>query len=207
MKPAAVVLDPDRARRNSVVRLLVGEGWHAEPYETFEELLAFWPNAGVVFAHDDENAPGKIFDAMGESETWRPLVLYSVEPQPSRIVDAVTMGAMDYLGWPFSSSLLRDRLQLLAGREASFARLRQKTAHSRKLVAALTPREREVLLSLAGGASNKSIARALHLSPRTVEVHRASMMSKLGAKHMSEAIAIVLNADLSNSPAGESKPD
>ncbi|MBL0922469.1 MAG: response regulator transcription factor, partial [Phycisphaerales bacterium] len=63
-------------------------------------------------------------------------------------------------------------------------------------LAALTPREREVLDWLAEGSSNKAIARELDISPRTVEIHRANMMTKLGARHAAEAVRLKLEAKL-----------
>ena len=198
IKPAVVVLDPDAARRNSLVRSLYGAAWHVEPYESFGELRAFWPDNGIVIAHDDEAAPGKIFELMADRGSWRPVVVYAVDPQPSRIVDIVLMGAMDYLSWPIPDRLLNERLRLVIERHASFTELRQKTSRSRKLVAKLTQREREVLLALVEGASNKSIARELGLSPRTVEIHRGKMMGKLRVRHVGEAISIALYAGLSH---------
>ena len=201
IKPAAVVLDSDPARRNSLVRSLYGAAWHVEPYESFEELRAFWPSASLVIAHDDDAAPRQIFDLLLERGRWQPIVFYAVEPEPSRIVDVILMGAMDYLAWPFPDAVLNERLRLVEARRTSFAELRQKASRSRKLVASLTQREREVLLSLAQGASNKSIAQDLQISPRTIEIHRARMMTKLGVKHVGEAISIALYADLSNAPS------
>ncbi|HEY7807180.1 MAG TPA: LuxR C-terminal-related transcriptional regulator [Croceibacterium sp.] len=201
IKPAAVVLDSDPARRNSLVRSLYGAAWHVEPYESFEELRAFWPSASLVIAHDDDAAPRQIFDLLLERGRWQPIVFYAVEPEPSRIVDVILMGAMDYLAWPFPDAVLNERLRLVEARRTSFAELRQKSSRSRKLVASLTQREREVLLSLAQGASNKSIAQDLQISPRTIEIHRARMMGKLGVKHVGEAISIALYADLSNAPS------
>jgi FixJ family two-component response regulator len=201
-KPAVVVLDSDPARRNALVRLLYVSAWHVEPYESFAELQAFLPSGSIVIAHDDDAIPRKIFDLLLERGTWRPIVFYAGDPDPSRIVDVILMGAMDYLRWPFASALLNERLRLLLERQSSVAELRQKASRSKKLIATLTQREREVLFFLAQGASNKSIAQQLRLSPRTIEIHRGNMMSKLGVKHVGEAISIALYADMSG-PRGD----
>ena len=60
----------------------------------------------------------------------------------------------------------------------------------------LTPRERSVLLALVGGRSNKEIARDMGISHRTVEVHRASLMTRLGARNLAEAVRMALAAGL-----------
>jgi FixJ family two-component response regulator len=198
IKHAALILDGDAARRNALVRSLYGAAWHVEPCDSFAELQAFWPDDGVVIAHDDGAIPERIFELMAERGWWRPVAIYAGDPAPSRIVDVVLMGAMDYLAWPIADRLLDQRLRLVIERHASFAELRQKASRAKMLVASLTGREREVLLALVDGASNKSIARDLGLSPRTIEVHRGNMMTKLRVKHVGEAISIALYADLAS---------
>jgi FixJ family two-component response regulator len=198
LKPAVVVVDSDAPRRNSLVRLLYSTDWHAEPYENLEELAACWPSAGIVVAHDDGEAPEEIFEAMLDRGASQSVVLYTANPEPSRIVDTVLMGAVDYLEWPITGALLDRRLRLLSLRQASFAQLRQKINYSKRLVATLSPREREVLQALATGASNKTIAGELEISPRTIEIHRANMMTKLRVRHVGEAIAIALYAEMPN---------
>ena len=67
---------------------------------------------------------------------------------------------------------------------------------ARDRISKLSAREREVLDWLAEGSSNKAIARELEISPRTVEIHRANMMNKLGARHAAEAVRLRLEAKL-----------
>lgn len=67
---------------------------------------------------------------------------------------------------------------------------------ARDRIATLSAREREVLDWLADGSSNKVIARELDISPRTVEIHRANMMNKLGANHAAEAVRLKLEAKI-----------
>lgn len=207
LKPALVVIDSDAGRRHALVRLLYGSDWHPEPYENLEELAAFWPAAAIIIAHDDGDTPRRIFDLMLERGSWQTVVFYATDPEPSRVVDTVLMGAADYLGWPISAAFLDERLRLQARRRSSTAQLRQKVAYSRKLVASLSEREREVLVSLAAGASNKTIADELNISPRTIEVHRANMMGKLRVRHVGEAIAIAVYAEMPDSTAGDEASD
>jgi DNA-binding NarL/FixJ family response regulator len=88
-------------------------------------------------------------------------------------------------------SLAEDRARSVAG-----AKLREAVARSR--VERLTRREREVLAGVAGGLSNRLIGERLSISPRTVEIHRANMLNKMGASHTSEAIRIAIEASLVN---------
>ncbi|MFZ9396883.1 MAG: response regulator transcription factor, partial [Erythrobacter sp.] len=69
---------------------------------------------------------------------------------------------------------------------------RRRMIEARQRIANLSAREREVLDWLSAGSSNKSIARELEVSPRTIEIHRANMMLKLGARHAAEAVRLKL---------------
>ena len=111
-------------------------------------------------------------------------------------VMALKAGALDYLSLPCDPSCLREAL-VDAGQEAEVrTQAQRQTEKARALIARLTNREREVLELLVAGSSNKTIARDLQISPRTVEIHRAHMMSKLGAGHSADAVRIWLQASM-----------
>jgi FixJ family two-component response regulator len=204
---AIVLIDSDSLRRNGVARLFYDSGRHVEPYENFDELRAFWPLVGIVFLHDDEDALRSIFELMLDQGCWLPVIVYADDPQPARIVDVILMGAMDYLEWPMTDEELATRLGLLSDRKKSFAELRRKATHSQRLVGALSAREREVLFGLTRGATNKTIARDLKISPRTIEIHRSNMMCKLRVHHLGEAITIALYSGFSSFASDEDSCD
>jgi two-component system, LuxR family, response regulator FixJ len=118
-------------------------------------------------------------------------------------VEAVKAGAFDYLVKPFDA---RSIVVRVAGAISAF---RKRTAHTngdnswrnefpgQEL---LTPREREVLAQIAAGASNKEAGRRLGISPRTIEVHRARVMEKIGARNAADLVRIVLSNGI-GSPA------
>jgi two-component system response regulator FixJ len=105
-------------------------------------------------------------------------------------------GAVDFLEKPF------EKAELMRALDAGFHRLdhrQDELASAREAqvrVAALTPREREVLQGLVRGHPNKTIAYDLGISPRTVEVHRANVMSKLNVHSLSDALRIAFAAGL-----------
>jgi two-component system response regulator FixJ len=105
-------------------------------------------------------------------------------------------GAIDYLEWPMGSDALEAALQRLGSEGARQAKLQRRKADALSRVAALTPREMDVLERLVGGSSNKLIAQDLGISPRTVEIHRGNMMSRLNAESISDAIRIGVYAGL-----------
>src|SRR5439155_23834174 len=107
-------------------------------------------------------------------------------------VRAMKAGAVDFIEKPFASETV------LTSLEAAFARLatpagRDPAAAKTKLDL-LSPRERQVLEGLLTGLPNKSIAYDLGISPRTVEIHRARVMDKMGARSLSELIRLALTA-------------
>ena len=105
-------------------------------------------------------------------------------------------GALDYLPLPLQPGRLGAMLERIDDEAAAQADARQRMIEARGRIRNLSAREREVLDWLAQGSSNKAIARELEISPRTVEIHRANMMAKLGANHAAEAVRLKLEANL-----------
>lgn len=203
MVESVVIVDSDAVRRNSIARLLYATSYHVEPYESFDELRDYWPDVAILLVNDEDGALKGMFELMHERGSWLPIMAYGVDPDPSRVADVIISGALDYLRWPFESEQILERLRLLSVRCEAFGELRRRASRSHLLVDTLTRRERQILFCLANGASNKSVARELQISPRTVEIHRANMMGKLGATHLGEAISIALYSDLSKAGADE----
>lgn len=108
-------------------------------------------------------------------------------------------GAYDLLPAPLDPRLVRRTLDQamadLRARQIALARHREAEAR----IAALTPRERDILDAIAAGLGNKAIARRLDLSPRTVEVHRANIMRRAGAASVAELLRLAFTAELARS--------
>lgn len=133
---------------------------------------------------------------MTEHAAWLPVIAFAEKPTTQGIVRAIMQGAVDYLEWPAS---LAEIETVAAEAEANIARvgsLRLREARARSRVKRLTRREREVLEGVADGLSNRMIGEKLAISPRTVEIHRANMLTKMGANHTSDAIRIAIEAAL-----------
>lgn len=127
---------------------------------------------------------------------WLPLIAADTDPRPGRIVEAIKAGALDYLPLPLETERFERCLTRIEKEAEMFGEARRRMIEARNRIASLSVREREVLEWLAEGSSNKVIARELDISPRTVEIHRANMMHKLGARHAAEAVRLKLESRL-----------
>jgi two-component system response regulator FixJ len=105
-------------------------------------------------------------------------------------------GAIDYLRWPFDARVLDECLRRLFEEGDRRLKTEQERVEARIKVERLTERERDVLVSLLRGNSNKEVGAELGISPRTVEIYRKNMMEKLRARSPSEAARIGIYAGL-----------
>ena len=193
-----LLVDGDVRRRAAISHCLSGSGLHVEPFEDARELYPRWPSDGVLLVHDSGDAIGGLIAHMSQTGDWLPVIGFAEEPATRRIVEAVLQGAVDYLVWPFAETELVESTTLAEDRARSVAGAKLREAVARSRVERLTRREREVLAGVAGGLSNRLIGEKLAISPRTVEIHRANMLNKMGANHTSEAIRIAIEASLVN---------
>ncbi|MFC0206375.1 response regulator transcription factor [Novosphingobium soli] len=191
-----ILIDTDMRRRAAISHALSGRGIHVEPFETISELAGAWPRSGVVLIHDEAGRITELVESMARHGEWFPIIAFSEEPDPQRIVQAVLDGAIDYIGWPIAPAEIADSLAKAMARAESLGNAKLREVMARARVERLTRREREVLGGVASGLSNRLIGERLSISPRTVEIHRANMLSKLGATHTSDAIRIAIEAAL-----------
>ena len=133
---------------------------------------------------------------MGRSGQWLPVIGFAQEPTTRMVVRAVLDGAIDYISWPFDGAEIANVVHEADEKAETFGSAKLREALARSRVDRLTKREREVLSGVAGGMSNRLIGEKLAISPRTVEIHRANMLTKMGANHTSEAIRIAIEAAL-----------
>ena len=192
------LVDGDSRRRASISHSMAGSDLHVEPFEDVSELIANAPRDGVLLVHDEGEVIAPLLDHMSNSGDWLPIIAYSESPTPNRIVDAVLRGAVDYLTFPLEVAVVTESVSLAAQRSAAMAGSKLREAVARSRIERLTRREREVLAGVADGLSNRMIGEKLAISPRTVEIHRANMLNKIGATHTSEAIRIAIEASLIN---------
>jgi FixJ family two-component response regulator len=181
--------------RAEQARIAFALGYHAEVYADLDELLERPPKDGIVLAADDrpETPARNPIDRLGEQGVWLPVVFAAPDPNIERVVEAIKAGAIGYLTLPLEMSSFARRLESILTEAGEFAERRRREVEAQHAIGLLSRREREVLELLSAGCSNKEIARNLEISPRTVEIHRGNMMTKLNAGHAADAVRLWLD--------------
>ncbi len=190
------LIDEDFRRRATISHCLSAGQVHVEPLENPAELIRRWPRSGMILAHDDGDTLPALLAHVTRSGEWLPVIAYAQAPAPQVVVDAVLDGAIGYLAWPFAQGELDAAIAAAEHRSQRFGKAALRQAVARSRVDRLTRREREVLNGVASGLSNRLIGERLAISPRTVEIHRANMLTKMEVSHTSEAIRIAIEASL-----------
>jgi two-component system response regulator FixJ len=184
----------ERTRFAQIATLL---GHHCEVYDNFDEVAVHPPRRGLMFIHDEVETGGIAagFERLDRLGIWLPVIAIGEAPSPSQIVQSIKAGALDYIALPVEAQRLERCLARNAGEAERNAILRRQKVDARSKLDRLSRRESEVLELLANGCSNKLMARELGISPRTVEIHRANMMNKIGASSAATAMRLKLAAD------------
>ncbi|WP_428334184.1 response regulator transcription factor [Novosphingobium sp.] len=186
------LIEQDVGLRARIARRLVEAGFHTEIYAETNEFAAFAPKDGVILI-DDANHPSGLpgmTDDLGSAGAGMAIIVFCDKPTIKGVVAAMKARAINYLSLDMSDVTLSKAIRE-ASQEGVKAQAHQtQVANCRKLIANLSQREREVLDFLVEGESNKGIGRLLKISPRTVEIHRMKMLSKLGVKSPAAAVRI-----------------
>jgi len=187
----------DSRSRAEQARIAFALGQHAEVYGELDELIERLPSDGLILAADDgsDEAAERVIGSLADAGIWLPVVFTASEPEIERVVAAIKAGALDYLALPLEMGGLARRLDAILAEAGQHADRRRQEVEAQQAIALLSRREREVLELLSAGCSNKEIARTLEISPRTVEIHRGNMMTKLGAGHPADAVRLWLTAE------------
>ena len=189
------VIDPDVRRRARVSRELNTYSLHVEIYEDIQEFLQIAPAEGLVLAADGSEGQ-RIGEILRTSSIHLPVVGYAEDPSTGEVVEAMLAGATGFLRWPFDDREFIDTLNRMSNEGELRVRRERMLFEAKTQVESLSRRERQVLTALIGGLSNKQIGEALEISPRTVEIHRSHMMTKLKARSVADAVRMALYAGL-----------
>ena len=186
------IVDDDASVRDSLALMLGLAGYRTALFADAEALLVAWNArwAGCVIA--DLRLPGRsgveLQTELRNRGSRLPVVIITAHGDVPTARAAFRAEAVDFLEKPFDHAQLREAIEKAFAREQRRIGLEQERAADAAKLAALTPREREVLQLLAEGKSNKEVAVALEISPKTVETHRARIFAKLHLHSMNELV-------------------
>jgi two-component system response regulator FixJ len=192
------VIDDDDAVRDSLAFLLETDGLPVRTYDSAEAFLATLGEGKAGCVITDVRMPGMsgldLVRRLRDLEAGIPVVMITGHADVPMAVEAMKAGVVDFIEKPFDDELLLGVVRRAV--EASGRAEEQLAARAEVLnrLAELTAREREVFDRLVQGGANKVIAADLGISPRTVEIYRANVMSKMGARNLSDLVRMGLTA-------------
>lgn len=191
------IVDDEEAVRHSLSVLLEAEGYRVASFGAAPDFLAAASSLPVGVLISDIRMPEmdglELQQRLDERALRFPMILITGHGDVPLAVRAMKAGAVDFIEKPFAAEAIIDAVATARSRLAEVAPdVLAEAAASR--LPALSPRERQVLDGLVAGLPNKSIAYDLAISPRTVEIHRASVMRKMQAKSLSELVRLAVAA-------------
>lgn len=199
------LVDDDEAVRRSAGFMLKTSGYQVKSYSSGVELLKekdLQPGCILLDVRMPEMDGLEVQHALHDRGVGYPVIVMTGHGDVTVAVQAMKSGAVDFIEKPFEKTALIEAIEEGFGRLEHADRSRARSEEARVKLRVLTPREQEVLEGLVRGHPNKTIAYDLDISPRTVEIHRANLMGKLGVASLSEALRIAFAAGLGDQPAG-----
>jgi two-component system response regulator FixJ len=196
------VIDDDEAVRQSLVFLLRAAGLTAQTYESATAFLSALPAIETGCIITDVRMPGisgiELLRRLGDMHVRLPVIVMTGHGDVPLAVEAMKSGAVDFLEKPYDDELLLGSVRSALNRSQHDAVRDAQQAEVEARLATLTNREREVLDGLVAGKPNKIIAFDLAISPRTVEIYRANVMTKMAAASLSELVRMALVSGIMN---------
>jgi two-component system response regulator FixJ len=193
-KGLVYIVDDDDAVRDSLDLLLSAAGFETMTFDSAEAFLACAPKAAGGCLVSDIRMPGmsglELMEGLRARGAACPIVLITGHGDVPMAVEAMKRGAHDFIEKPFDDERL---LAAVSSALAPRGAMKVDPEIAGRL-ASLSRRERQVMEGLVGGRSNKEIARDHGISPRTVEVYRANVMSKMRAESLAELVQTALRA-------------
>ncbi|MBX3535904.1 MAG: response regulator [Xanthobacteraceae bacterium] len=194
------VIDDDDAARDSLQFLLETAGLHAQTYETATAFLKNLPSPGSGCIITDVRMPGmtgiELLKTLKARAFPLPVIVITGHGDIPLAVDAMREGAADFLEKPYNDDALLQSIERAVASMKPAAENDDAKAAILQRIAELSGREAEVMTGLVAGKSNKVIAIELDISPRTVEIYRANVMSKMGADSLPALVRMAITAGL-----------
>ena len=190
------IVDDDEAMRDSLVWLLESQGLAVSSNASAEDFLAACGEdmAGCIVL--DVRMPGmsglELYEKLNARRCSLPVIFITGHGDVPMAVSALKKGAVDFIEKPFNDKELLRVIGECLERERTTRAQRLREGEAGRRLASLTEREREVMDLVLAGKLNKQIADVLNISIKTVEVHRARIMDKMGVRSVAELVQAVL---------------
>ena len=192
------VLDDDAAMRDSLEFLLGAANFDVTLFESAQHFLDALPGIDFGCVVSDVRMPGidgiELLKRLKAGRSTFPVLIMTGHGDVPLAVEAMKLGAVDFLEKPFEDDRLIGMIEIALQRAESGARNEAATLDIAARIESLSPRERQVMEGLVAGLSNKMIAREYDISPRTIEVYRANVMTKMQASSLSELVRLAIRA-------------
>jgi len=191
------VIDDDEAMRDSLDFLLGSADFDVTLFESASDFLNALPGIDFGCVVSDVRMP--VIDGIEllkrlKASSTLPVVIMTGHGDVPLAVEAMKLGAADFLEKPFEDDRLIGMIDAALKKAEPGARSEAVTLEIASRIATLSPRERQVMEGLVAGLSNKLIARKYDISPRTIEVYRANVMTKMQAASLSELVRLAMRA-------------
>jgi two-component system response regulator FixJ len=201
-KVKVYVIDDDPAMRDSLDFLLGSAGLSVQLFDSAQTFLNELPGMEAGCVVTDIRMPGidgiELLRQLNSASGVRklPVIVMTGHGDVPLAVESMKLGALDFLEKPFEDERLISMIETALSQNDSGSKSEAITAEIATRVASLSQRERQVMQGLVTGQSNKVIAREYDISPRTVEVYRANVMTKMQAGNLSELVRFAIRAGI-----------
>ena len=190
------IVDDDEAMRDSLQWLIESQGLAVRTFAAAEDFLAACGDAMAGCIVLDVRMPGmsglELYEKMNLRQCTLPVIFITGHGDVPMAVSALKKGAVDFIEKPFNDKELLRVIGQCLERESATRQQRQREGEAARRLAGLTEREREVMDLILAGKLNKQVADVLNISIKTVEVHRARIMDKMGVRSVAELVQAVL---------------
>lgn len=197
-EPTIYAIDDDEAVRQSLEFLLKSAGITVRGFESAKAFLDILAEVDGGCVLTDVRMPGMTgIDLLKHLRAKRadlPVIVITGHGDVALAVEAMKVGAFDFLEKPFDDEMLIAAVRAALSRDADTAKRKAGLGVIQQKLAGLSTREQQVLEGLVAGKANKVIAFDLGISPRTVEIYRANVMTKLEAKSLSDLVRMAITA-------------
>jgi len=197
-KGKVYVIDDDEAMRDSLQFLLDSADFEVSLFDSAQTFLDQLSTIEFGCVVSDIRMPGvdgiELLRRIKASRATLPVIIMTGHGDIPLAVEAMKLGAVDFLEKPFEDERLVAWIDAALRQAEAGAHDEAMTQNVAARIASLSPRERQVMEGLVAGLSNKMIARDYNISPRTIEVYRANVMTKMQASSLSELVRLAIRA-------------